>query len=130
MKRNKRLLMKTAKRIETIPQSYDQTAFCDKSDNGPCGTTACLAGEMIICSERSVIKGIQKLVDLNDLRMVPNVAERLAGLTSQEADCLFDGGAREWPASFRNRYDRAKTQRGRANAAAALLRYVADGGKV
>lgn len=50
MKRNKKLLLKTAERIEKIPQSYNQLYFRSQSSKSPCGVEACLAGEIIMAS--------------------------------------------------------------------------------
>lgn len=133
MKRNRRLLLKTAKWIEEIPESYDQKVWEKDSDESPCGTAACLAGELIICSERSVVKGIKKLRSghfLPNFISTPAMANKLAGLTTDEGYALFAEDVDKWPAQFRSRYRAAKTQLGRAKAAAALLRYLADGGEV
>ena len=133
MKRNRRLLLKTAERIETIPESYDQNEWAARSRKSPCGTVACLAGEIIICSERRVEDGIKKLFmaleDQGQHGFVDDVAGDLAGFDYSEIyDLFYEAGT--WPEPFLSRYYKAKTQRGRANAAAALLRYLADGGEV
>lgn len=131
MKRNRRLLLKTAKRIEEIPQSYRQQTFRAKSARSPCGTVACLAGEIIICSERSVAKGIKKLEGVvNDWsygagEWPSSVAADLAGLTIKEASSLFGADASGWPRPFKSQF-----HKGRAKAAVSLLRYLATGGAV
>jgi hypothetical protein len=133
MKRNRRLLLKTAKRIEKIPESYDQKHWATDSSSSPCGTAACLAGELIICSARSVRAGVTLLRNrytLPDFISTPHMASKLAGLTEEEANKLFPEDVDEWPAQFRKRYVTAKTKQDRANAAAALLRYLAAGGAV
>lgn len=129
MKRNKRLLLKTAKRIEEIPESYDQSTWVEHSDKSPCGTVACLAGELIICSERKVTAGIEKLwaIELSP-KLVSTAAAESAGLDHEERMRLFLDA--RWPKPFSTRYSRARSQRGRANAAAALLRYIAEGGEL
>jgi hypothetical protein len=126
MKRNRRLLLKTAKRIEEIPKSYNQDTWCELDDEAPCGTVACLAGEIIICSERKTQDGIDKLHRTSSVGVA---ARNLAGLNFWEGHALFYSPS-SWPESFSDRYFRAKSQRGRANAAADLLRYLADGGRV
>lgn len=126
MKRNKRLLLKTAERIETVPESYDQGEWAMESDTSPCGAVACLAGEIIICSENSVKKGVARLLVTDG---VWHEAQKLVGLTNDESYRLFLSVG-NWPQPFRGSYCKATTQKGRAKAAAALLRYVADGGKV
>src|SRR5690242_6818683 len=125
MKRNKRLLLKIAERIENIPQSYDQNTWRDRDSRSPCGAVACLAGEIVICSERTIEKGLVKLFEIGS---VWSAAQDLAGLTDSEANNLFLD-VEDWPSQFSRRYLGAKTQRGRANVAAALLRYLAAGGE-
>lgn len=127
MKRNKRLLLKTAKRIEEIPESYDQGTFVSSSDKSPCGVVSCLAGEIIIASERSSKKGAERL--WNTLWPAETAAE-LAGLAHYERRCLFGATATNWPEPYATKWFKAKTQRAKAKVAAALLRYLADGGEV
>lgn len=127
MKRNKKLLLKTAQRIEDVPESYDQRTFVANSEKSPCGTVSCLAGEIIIASERSVKKGVEKLWNT---RGPANLAGELAGFDSYESFALFGSSAAGWPAPFADKWYKAKTQRTKAKAAAALLRYLADGGEV
>jgi hypothetical protein len=127
MKRNARLLNKTADRIEKIPESYAQDTFCRTDDRSPCGTVACLAGEIVICSARSVSKGIELLYESSG---IADLAARKAGLDEDEASSLFWPTSSFWPQPFRSRYGKATTQRGRAKVAADLLRYLAKGGDV
>lgn len=138
MKRNRRLLLKAAKRIEEVPQSYDQGTFYCKDSRSPCGAASCLAGEIVIASERTVIKGVFKLQGwVNEHKgwfsrpgWVGYKVAELVGLTSDEAEALFGGDADRWPNPFRKQWAAAKTNRGQANAAVRLLRYLADGGAV
>lgn len=133
VKRNRRLLLKTAKRIETVPESYDQANWYRRTDESPCGTVACLAGELIICSAPTVEEGVKLLRDRYHLPDFPGTSEyaaNLAGLTEIEADKLFCEDVNDWPDPFVERYVSAETQRERASAAADLLRYLADGGEV
>ena len=131
MKRNKKLLLKAANRIEKIPQSYKQSVFCGPSNSAPCGTTGCLAAEIIICSEPSVKRGIKKLNEVVANWEGPDtwpgkIAGDLAGLTHAERVNLFaTASARTWPAPFDSQFKRSK-----AKTAARLLRYLADDGKV
>jgi len=132
MKRNRRLLLKTAKRIEEIPESYNQGEWVAESNHSPCGTVACLAGEIIICSERSMKKGIEKLFEasydgISDLD-VPDLAVKLAGLDYDDQFKLFYSPV-QWPNKIGKGFNKKK-QRAKAKAAATLLRYLADGGEV
>lgn len=135
--RNRELLLKTADRIEQIPESYEQTTFCSPSDKAPCGTVACMAGEIVICASPTVAQGIRRLkgqikrsARSGSYIKTGEIAAKLAGFTPAEGKALFESSVRLWPRRFAARYMRAKTQDGRAGAAAALLRYLADGGEV
>lgn len=130
MKRNKRLLLKTAKRIEEIPESYNQNEWIADSNRSPCGTVACLAGEIIICSERSVKAGVNKLsyIHFETPDTVAATAIKLAGLNEDDKDALFYSPG-TWPNKIGKGF-RQKSKAGKAKAAATLLRYLADGGKV
>lgn len=127
MKRNKRLLLKAAKRIEEIPQGYNQGTFGTKSSRAPCGTVCCMAGEIVICSEPTVKKGVQKLWSLLGAgKDISEEAADLAGLTYDESDALFNTRyGWTWPEAFQRR-----SPAGLKKAAPKLLRYLADGGKV
>lgn len=126
MKRNKRLLLKTAKRIEDIPQSYSQRDWFRESKASPCGTAGCLAGEIIICSEPTVSKGIKKLKMAAQRDKVSELAASLVGFDIIERHNLFHtASARSWPDKFWRMF-RLK----QSTAAVALLRYLADGGEV
>lgn len=136
-KRNRELLLKTAAHIEEVPESYAQYTFYSESDKAPCGTRACLAGEIVICSAPTIEKGVKKLkaqiqraMDSSEYIKTGESAARLAGFGVEEARALFAADAVMWPRRFRNLYYNAKSERGRAKAAAALLRYLADGGEV
>lgn len=123
MKRNKRLLLKAAKRIEEIPQSYDQTTFVEKDADSPCGTRACLAGEIIIAAERTAKTGALKLLRMRG--SVPMKAAKLVGLDYREAGRLFETGyGLTWPDPFKSQFDKARGPKSRAKVAAALLRYL------
>jgi len=129
MKRNKRLLLKTAKRIEEVPESYNQFIWGGDDDSSPCGTVACLAGEIVICSEPTIKRGLAKLYKtMRTAEYVDGTAERLAGLTHAEGTRLFYNPTC-WPNRIGVRFG-SKGEKKRAEAAAALLRYLADGGKV
>jgi hypothetical protein len=125
MKRNRRLLLKTAKRIEEVPESYNQCEWVAESSSSPCGTVACLAGEIVICSERTVKKGIEKLYNTFS---VAGKAREAAGLGYGESERLFYS-PKDWPNGIGKNF-RRKSKTEKAKAAATLLRYLADGGEV
>lgn len=147
-KLNIELLRKVRDRIRDIPESYDQTHWAAPSETSPCGTTACIAGETIICAATTVKDGIAKLNRLQNGRheSIPTAAAKLLGLPDPKWE--FQGGRNEtailfdsvlddddvltvaWPKQFKARYDRARTVRGRARAAAAYLDHIIETGKV
>lgn len=130
MKRNRKLLLKTAKRIKEVPESYNQGEWVADDDRSPCGTVACLAGEIVICSERSVKAGIEKLnlIHFESNDSVADVAVELAGLEEEDADVLFYS-PKTWPNRIGKGFGK-KNKVAKAHAAAELLRYLADGGEV
>lgn len=129
VKRNRRLLLKTAKRIEKFPASYDQRDWGRESNQSPCGAVACLAGEIVICSERSVSKGVEKMfAALRGPEHVSDMAARLAGLEDLSQFDLFYSPD-DWPNGIGKGFE-GKSRKGKAKAAADLLRYLADGGEV
>jgi hypothetical protein len=137
---NIELFKKIRDRIAEIPESYDQSAWIQSSDAAPCGTAACLAGEAIICAAPSVKVGIRRLKDADDYDRVPERAAKLLGLpqpnssNSNESGRLFQCGGSldgdqwydtvDWPEPFRTRFNKSKTNRGRANAAVAYLDWI------
>ena len=148
-KLNITLLKQIRDRINTVPQSYDQTIWCAPSDKAPCGTVACLAGEAIICAAPSVEDGLR---DLKRLEKRPglSVAKKAAELLGLPAPEFFSGGegnnstanlfdsvyigpnrrAVRWPEPFKSRYRQARTYRGRASAAVAYLDHIIETGSV
>lgn len=134
MRRNTKLLNKTASHISKAPSSYQQSTFYRPSSNSPCGAAACLAGEIIICSEPTVRDGVAKLRSILDTYRNSfddnvddpmEVAAKLAGLTAVEAESLFDAVVDGWPSPYREEFEVDE-----AKAASRLLRYLAKGGKV
>lgn len=132
-KLNIKLLKKMRKRIAEKPYSYYQDYWAVKDDKAPCGTKACLAGEAIICSERSVKKGLEKLwASLSPSRSErPSVlAQELLGLSGIEADTMFMVGGAAWPEPFRSRFERASGPIARAKVAVAYLDHIIKTGEV
>lgn len=129
VKRNRRLLLKTAKRIEEFPASYDQGDWGRESNRSPCGAVACLAGEIVICSERTVKRGIELLYKIMNSRgdSVADAAIRLSRLDYNDDGLFYD--PKHWPAGIGKGFY-LKSQTGKAKAAAELLRYLAAGGEV
>lgn len=117
---NIELFKKIRDRIASIPESYDQDYWVERSTESPCGTVACLAGHTIICNAPTLERGLS---DLNRLKAkdpmyaVPRKAARLLGLTGnwrkyaydhdREAGgetIIFDVDAEGWPKLFRDQF--------------------------
>jgi len=129
MKRNKRLLLKAAQRIEDAPASFSMSTYRSKDHKAPCGTVACLAGEIIIASGKDVKEGLARLWDVESGE-VASTAARMIGMPELEPMGVFGATARAWPKPYQTNYNKARSKRSQANAASAFLRYLADGGKV
>jgi len=130
MKLNKPLIRKMIKRIEAIPEAFDQADFAGRWAEGedrpkpPCGTVACLAGEAVICAAPNAKVGLRRLFRLPYYR-IPMRAEQLLGLSRSTAfGDLFDGYADGWPQPFRSQFRSAKTYKGQARAAVNLLKAI------
>ncbi len=136
---NKRLLRKVRNRIAEIPESYNQSNFCQKSDDAPCGTSACIAGEAIIVSRPTIKQGIESLRRM-DRRYFNSGAwthhdafkagQRLLGLTEEESESMFGGEAGQWPQPFARRFANAKRPQTRARIAVDYLDECLKRGKV
>lgn len=128
-KLNIELFKKVRDRIKEIPESYNQRWWVDESSEAPCGTAACLAGETIICSARSVTVGIRKLRRLDD------EAQDLLGLSNEERSILFTafpaGDIKQWPEPWATRWANAlNNQRKQARVAISLLNRIIKTGKI
>lgn len=142
---NIELFKKIRDRIAAIPESYDQDYWCEASKAAPCGTTACLAGEAIICAAPTVEQGVEDLRRVNaaDRRCgVPNRAAELLGLSGRWAawvdddnrvaageTIIFDADAEGWPDEFRDEF-RCADARERAEIAVEYLDHIIKTGKV
>jgi len=86
--------------IEIHPEEWDQSIFFNKTD---CGTAFCIAGHAVRLRmppgwdfnwTGRLLSGV--LVDLHDPKAacvsVSSIAQRELGLSSYEADVMFDGG--------------------------------------
>lgn len=142
---NIELFKKIRQRIIDIPASYNQRNWIEDEPTAPCGTTACLAGEAIICASVNVKAGIRRLRRLADTNSsdnpkinplfydskVPQVAGKLLGMTPQE-QLIFNGprGA-EWPQPWRGRWLKATGDRdAEREVALSLLDRIIKTGKI
>lgn len=108
---NIELLQKVRDRIAEIPDSYYQQKWIANSPTAPCGTMACLAGEIIICAAPSVKKGVAELRKLRRDKSVSEYAEfiygatvprraaELLGISEDDAYKMFANGD-DWPRGF------------------------------
>ena len=119
---NIELFKKIRERIATIPESYRQDNWIQKSTASPCGYAACLAGETIICAAPSVQEGIAKLNEIMEDRgradaIISDRATKLLGLrgswnrycfTEEPTDgaetLIFDPEAKFWPKDLRETF--------------------------
>lgn len=137
---NTELLARVRDHILEEPRRYDQTTFGEASEDAPCGTAACIAGWAAHLSGRVSLKKLR--APMNPVREIRQTAQRALGLTDEEARVLFTGdptpcwcGDKDcalggWPPRFGKRYEKAKTARGRASAAAAYIDHIIATGKV
>lgn len=125
---NVKLLRKVRNRIAKIPESYDQGAWIiEPFSSAPCGTVACLAGEVAICGAPSIKKGIAQFL-ADPLKAIAR-AEHLLGLTGKNHG-LFAADASGWPEPFASRFRHAATKQQEAQVAVAYLDECIKRGKV
>lgn len=104
-KMNKEVVRKMIKRIESVPEHYDQAAFfVESNDIAPCGTVACLAGEAVICSAPTVEAGIKLAFQKYD--DIPALAANLLGLPNVHAIFSADGSG--WPEPYARQFAEAE----------------------
>lgn len=116
---NKSVVRKMIKRIGSTPESYHQEAWFIETDRRtPCGTVACLAGEAVICSARTIEDGI-KLAFLEHDK-IPDLAEKILGLPYGHA--VFAADANGWPEPYDSDFAKAKSRKDQAAVAVAYLK--------
>ena len=139
---NIELFKKIRERIAAIPESYDQEAWCRNNRAAPCGTSACLAGEAIICAAPTVEEGVKELRHLDKHGSDYAIPERAAVLLGLEGNVeayfeyndegdggetiIFDGNANKWPRQFKKQFQSGD----QAGAAVAYLDHIIETGKV
>lgn len=136
---NKPLIRKMIKRIETMPETYEQGTYCqtvDEDDPRPvpvCRTVACLAGEAVIVSRPTVKQGVAALrrIDAgawqNDLPVAAPVARaamKLLRINDNQAKTLFWNDPVRWPAPFAARFESCETYKAKAKVAVDLLKAI------
>ncbi len=116
---NTAVVRRMIKRLRAVPESYDQSAFVvEESDEAPCGTVACLAGEAVICSETTITKGI-KLAFSGDIDLLER-AEEVLGLTGLNHG-VFSFNAAGWPKPFNDQFAATDSREAKARVAIAYL---------
>jgi hypothetical protein len=116
---DKKVVRKMIKRIESVPESYDQRAWFVRRDNSaPCGTVACLAGEAVICSAKTVKAGIKLAFDYYD--EIPSMAARILGLPESHSVFVSDGSG--WPAPYRDYFKNADSEQAKAQVVVSYLK--------
>lgn len=139
LKLNKPLIEKMIARMTEKPEAYDQTMIVgtvadlhraiEKGGTLPrpdpqCGAAGCLIAQAIICDAPTVEQGIAKLKRLERSGNETNHAADLMGLSYDDAWTLFYDWQSEWPEPYRPQFAKAKTYKGQASAAVALLRAI------
>lgn len=116
---DKKIVRKMIKRIESVPESYDQSVFyIEESNRSPCGTVACLAGEAVICSAKTVEAGIK--LAFEDLGRLLDRADKVLGLPPDHS--VFAANGRGWPEPHRSNFAKATTGKARSQVAVAYLK--------
>jgi len=117
---NKTVVRRMIRRLQAVPESYKQSAmFVEEDDGSPCGTVACLAGEAVICSAKTVEAGI-KLAFSGEIDLVEE-AEAILGLTDTEHS-VFAVDASGWPKPYSDDLQRADSREAEARVAVAYLK--------
>lgn len=116
---NKTVVRRMIKRIESIPESYDQAAwFIENSSKAPCGTVACLAGEAVICSAKTVEAGIK--LAFEEFDKIIERADEILGLPEEHSVFSANGGG--WPEPYRSKYSQAQSNKARSQVAVLYLK--------
>jgi len=107
---NVKLLRRIQKAISKEPEKYDQDAWC--------GSECCLAGHAVILSGHAEIsndscEGVMVRLSYGKEVHIQDFAAEELELTEDQSCKLFD----VWPREFREAYDGALTDKGRARVA-------------
>lgn len=125
---NTRLLNQVANAILDEPTKFNMQDWVMADDQSPCGTSACIAGHVVIQS-----RGYRKVSSLlkneqTDAVYIPDDARTALGLNYVESLPLFHVG--NWPRGFKGPYRNAKTPEERADAAFWRIQYfIASNGR-
>jgi hypothetical protein len=139
MNLNKPLIRKMIKRIETVPESYDQGTpgqsyrsrlaegrydfdkiSCRPRPKPECGSVECLMGQAVIANAKTPLAGIRQMYKALHDGVIGEMATSLTGLP----ESLFGASSREWPEPYRSQWRNARTYKGRARAAVNMLRAI------
>jgi hypothetical protein len=102
MAMNRTVVRKMIKRLESVPEHYDQKAYyVERDDKAPCGTVACLAGEAVICSAKTIQEGINLAFAKYD--SIPERAEVILGLPRLQHS-VFAADGSGWPEPYRTQF--------------------------
>lgn len=120
MAMNKTVVRKMIKRLGSVPESYDQRVwYIRKDDSTPCGTVACLAGEAVICSAKTVKEGIKLAFD--NYGEIPELAGQLLGLSGSRHQVFVSDGS-GWPEPYRTQFSQSSETGPRAQVAVSYLK--------
>lgn len=100
---NTELLLKVKAAILAEPAKFDMEDWFAKSDESPCGTTACIAGHAAVMH-----RGIQRLSAYNWAWLdTPDIARNALMIDLKSSDRLFY--LPDWPIEFKARYIQAES---------------------
>ncbi len=122
---NKALMFKVAAFIREHPDEFNMTSVFGRKHGGyRCGTTGCIAGIGIVLSDnKSLYEYVEAChnqgINLDDSDELIEGCSKLFGLSSYEFKTIFHSG--NWPAAYRDRYQKAPTFKDQADVAADLL---------
>ena len=115
---NKTVVRKMIKRLESVPESYQQSAlFVEENDGTPCGTVACLGGEAVICSAKTIKAGIKLALDSGTDVVI--LAEEVLGLTSV-THSVFSMDASGWPVPYYDNFRKAGSRKAETQVGSSL----------
>lgn len=125
------LLRRIIKKLETNPESYDQTYWGRYEHEATCGTAACIAGWAANLDGKKTLEQLRR-----NPSSVKKIGAKSLGLWSHdymqdEIDVLFDGTPRwSWPEPFASSFAKARTPQRQARVAIRYLNRIITTGKV
>ena len=128
---NVELLRKVQKHILEEPKRFDMSTFAEwvmGSKYAPtCGTTACIAGWAVFLGKNVTLSAETVRMTWTNALGFEDAARELLGINRLQAEKLFYSF--EWPQPYRQRFDEARTFKGKAEAAADRIEHLIGTGQ-